>query len=342
MTQKVRWAMVGTGLMADLIIRDFALCDNTELAAIVTRDVEAAKPKLVGWGVDVPLVGSLEEALHDPSIDLIYVASPHSEHYWMTKAALEAGKHVLCEKAFMMNQAEAVELTKLAQQKGLFLMEAMWTKFNPLMNELKRRIEAGAIGKLKVVEANFGFHRTYDTGHRLFDAHLGGGSTLDQGVYTTSVINWFADSEVVELVSRGELYPNTTDALAVTQFRFANGVIGIGSSSLSTSLGAGARLVGEDAYIEIDPAFWTPVSATLYRFDTNDQLVPERIEVPKDGAGYAHMIRRVSEQVLAGETECPERSHAESVAIMGQLDDIRVQLGAPISAFSKTEAESKY
>ena len=334
--------MVGTGLMADLIIRDFALCDNTELAAIVTRNVEAAKPKLAAWGVDVPLVGSLEEALHDPSIDLIYVASPHSEHYWMTKAALEAGKHVLCEKAFMMNQSEAVELTKLAKEKGLFLMEAMWTKFNPLMNELKRRIDAGAIGKLKVVEANFGFHRTYDTSHRLFDAHLGGGSTLDQGVYTTSVISWFADSEVVEQFSRGELYPNMTDALAVTEFRFANGVIGIGSSSLSTSLGAGARLVGEDAYIEIDPAFWTPVSATLYRFDSNDQLVPERIEVPKDGAGYAHMIRRVSEQVLAGETECPERSHAESVMIMGLLDDIRGQLGAPISAYTKTEAESKY
>jgi predicted dehydrogenase len=342
MTQKVRWAMVGTGLMADLIIRDFALCDNTELAAIVTRNVEAAKPKLAAWGVDVPLVGSLEEALHDPSIDLIYVASPHSEHYWMTKAALEAGKHVLCEKAFMMNQSEAVELTKLAKEKGLFLMEAMWTKFNPLMNELKRRIDAGAIGKLKVVEANFGFHRTYDTSHRLFDAHLGGGSTLDQGVYTTSVISWFADSEVVEQFSRGELYPNMTDALAVTEFRFANGVIGIGSSSLSTSLGAGARLVGEDAYIEIDPAFWTPVSATLYRFDSNDQLVPERIEVPKDGAGYAHMIRRVSEQVLAGETECPERSHAESVMIMGLLDEIRGQLGAPISAYTKTEAESKY
>jgi hypothetical protein len=147
---------------------------------------------------------------------------------------------------------------------------------------------------------------------------------------------------VVEQFSRGELYPNMTDALAVTEFRFANGVIGIGSSSLSTSLGAGARLVGEDAYIEIDPAFWTPVSATLYRFDSNDQLVPERIEVPKDGAGYAHMIRRVSEQVLAGETECPERSHAESVMIMGLLDEIRGQLGAPISAYTKTEAESKY
>ncbi|MEY4741938.1 MAG: hypothetical protein RL672_688 [Actinomycetota bacterium] len=324
---KIRWAMVGTGLMADLIVRDFALCDNTELAAIVTRSAERAFPKFAEWGIEpVTLLESLDAALADESIDLIYVAAPHSEHYWMTKAALEAGKHVLCEKAFTMNAAEARELVALAREKGLFLMEAMWTKFNPLMNELKRRIEAGQIGELKLIETHFGFNRPYDESHRLFDAKLGGGSTLDQGVYTTSVIDWFADSTVVSQFSRGKLYPNGTDASAVTEFHYANGVIGVGASALNSTFGVTARVSGADAYIDIDGPFWTPTSATIYRFGADDQLVAERVEVAKDGAGYSHMIREVSQSIIDGKTECAVRPLDESIKIMGLLDEIRAQV----------------
>ena len=326
---KIRWAMVGTGLMADLIVRDFALCDNTELVAIVTRDAERAKPKFAGWGIDpVPLLESLDEALADPEIDLIYVAAPHSEHFWMTKAALEAGKHVLCEKAFTMDANEAEELVRLAQSRGLFLMEAMWTKFNPLMNELKRRVEAGEIGELKLIETHFGFNRPYDESHRLFDAKLGGGSTLDQGVYTTSVIDWFAGSTVKAMLSRGETYPNGTDAQAVTEFHYENGVIGVGASALNATFGTTARIAGSDAYIDIDGPFWSPVSATIYRFGENDELLAERVEVAKDGAGYSHMIRAVSQSIIDGKTECEVRSHEESIRIMGLLDEIRAQVRA--------------
>jgi predicted dehydrogenase len=326
---KIRWAMVGTGLMADLIVRDFALCDNTELVAIVTRDSERAKPKFATWGIEpVTLLESLDAALADPNIDLIYVAAPHSEHFWMTKAALEAGKHVLCEKAFTMDADEAEELVRIARDRGLFLMEAMWTKFNPLMNDLKRRIEAGEIGDLKLIETHFGFHRPYDESHRLFDAKLGGGSTLDQGVYTTSVIDWFAGSTVKEMFSRGELYPNGTDAQAVTEFHYENGVIGVGASALNSTFGTTARIAGSDAYIDIDGPFWTPVSATIYRFGENDELLAERVEVPKDGAGYSHMIRAVSQSIIDGKTECMTRSHEESIRIMGLLDEIRAQVRA--------------
>ena len=326
---KIRWAMVGTGLMADLIVRDFALCDNTELAAIVTRSAKRAEPKFAEWGIKpVPLLESLDAALADPSIDLIYVAAPHSEHFWMTKAALEAGKHVLCEKAFTMDAAEARELVRIARERKLFLMEAMWTKFNPLMNELKARIAAGAIGELKLIETHFGFNRPYDESHRLFDAKLGGGSTLDQGVYTTSVIDWFADSEVVSIHSRGELYPNGTDARAVTEFHYANGVVGIGASALNSTFGTTARIAGSDAYIDVDGPFWTPGSATIYRFGNDDNLEGERVEVSKDGAGYSHMIREVSQAIIDGKTECAVRPLDESIKIMGLLDEIRAQVRA--------------
>ncbi len=170
----VRWAMVGTGLMADLILRDFPLSENTELTALVSRDSSRAAAKLLEVGIDAASL-SFEEAIADPEIDLIYIASPHSEHFWMAKAALEAGKHILVEKSFMNDAGEAEEIYSLAKSKGLFSMEAMWTKFMPLHNELIEIVRSGRIGQLRLIEANFGFLRTFDESHRLFNKELGGG-----------------------------------------------------------------------------------------------------------------------------------------------------------------------
>ena len=156
--KQIRWAMVGSGFMAELIIHDFALAENTRLVAMVTRDPAATRSKLTEWGVEAQTIGSLEAAAASPDIDLVYIATPHSEHYWMAKLALQAGKHVLVEKPFAMNQAQAIELRDLAAARGLFLMEAMWSKFNPLLNKLKQIVDAGAIGQLKMIEANFGFN----------------------------------------------------------------------------------------------------------------------------------------------------------------------------------------
>ncbi len=136
---KLNWAMVGTGLMAELILNDFALADGTNLYALVSRDPAKADARLKEFNIDAKAL-TFEQALADEAIDVIYVATPHSEHFSQAKAALEAGKHVLVEKAFSMDAAEAIELAALAKAKNLFLMEAMWTKFLPLHNALKSMI----------------------------------------------------------------------------------------------------------------------------------------------------------------------------------------------------------
>ncbi len=322
----VTWAMVGTGLMADLILKDFALVENTELKALVSRDPDRADAKLKELGVEASSI-TFEQALEDSGIDLIYIASPHSEHHWMAKAALEAGKHILVEKAFMENAGQAEEIYALAKSKGLFSMEAMWTKFLPLHQRLEEMVKSGRIGKLRLIEANFGFRRTFDQSHRLFDASLGGGSSLDQGVYTTSLNRWFADSEIRSIAAHGYNYPNGTDALAMTQFEFANGVVGRGNSSLATSLGLAARLVGDAGIIEIHEAFWAATKATIKTYaENNDVPEIEELEVPKLGAGYAHMIQAVSESVISGEIENQQHTHQFSLEVMRALDEIRSQL----------------
>jgi predicted dehydrogenase len=322
----VRWAMVGTGLMADLILRDFPLSENTELVALVSRDAAKADQKLAEVGISA-LSLSFEQAIAHPEIDLIYIASPHSEHFWMAKAALEAGKHILVEKSFMNSAEEAEEIYALARQKNLFSMEAMWTKFMPLHNELIEIVKSGRIGQLRLIEANFGFLRTFDNNHRLFNKELGGGSSLDQGVYTTTLNRWFADSPIKHQSTSGYNYPNGVDALAMTNFEFENGVAGRGNSSLATALGMAARLVGDLGIIEIQEAFWNTTDSVIKTYEPNSDVAKvENISRPRKGAGYVHMIEAVSNTVLAGEIENPQHTHAFSLEIMRSLDKTRAGL----------------
>lgn len=328
--KKIRWAMVGSGLMADLIVPDFKFVDNTELAALASRNPESATAKLASLGLTIPVM-DFEAAIADESIDLIYVASPHSEHHRMTKAALEAGKHVLCEKAFMMSAEEAKDVKALAEQKGLFLMEAMWTKFNPLLNHLREVIASGRIGKLKLIQVNFGRALDFDPNHRLFSSELGGGTALDQGVYVMTFLRWFADSPVRSISSVGELFPNGTDALAVSRVQFENGIIGQAAHSLNTDIGTKARLVGDRGVIEIDSFFWSPEEATI-TIEDNDVVRegPDKIFVAKDGMGYSHMIREVSQAILENKTEVSRHPVQWSVETMELLDEIRKQVKATV------------
>ncbi len=322
----LRWAMVGTGLMADLILRDFPLSEKTELVALVSRYPERAAAKLSEVGISAKSL-TYEQAISDPEIDLIYIASPHSEHFWMAKAALEAGKHILVEKSVMNDAAEAAEIYTLAKQKGLFSMEAMWTKFMPLHNELFEIVKSGRIGQLRLIEANFGFLRTFDESHRLFNKELGGGSTLDQGVYTTTLNRWFADSPIQQQSTNGYNYANGVDALAMTSFEFENGVIGRGNSSLGTALGLAARLVGDLGIIEIQEAFWNTTDAVIKTYQPNSDVAQvEKITRARKGAGYVHMIEAVSTSVLAGELENSQHTHEFSLEIMRSLDKTRADL----------------
>jgi predicted dehydrogenase len=293
---------------------------------MVSRNPEPAKAKLESLGYSIPVL-SFDQALADPNIDLIYVASPHSEHYRMTAAALEAGKHVLCEKAFMMNAAEARQAKELAKGKGLFLMEAMWTKFNPLLNHLREVVDSGRIGELKLIQVNFGRALTFDPGHRLFSAELGGGTALDQGVYVMTFLRWFANSGVKSISTVGQRFPNGTDALAVSRVEFENGILGQAAHSLSTNIGTKARLIGDKGVIEIDSFFWSPEKATI-TIEDNDVVRegPTEIYVPKDGMGYSHMIREVSKAILSGQTEVPAHPVQWSIETMELLDEIRAQI----------------
>ncbi|MFM1984557.1 MAG: hypothetical protein RL723_992 [Actinomycetota bacterium] len=322
---KLNWAMVGTGLMAELILNDFALADGTNLYALVSRDPAKAEARLKEYNITAKAL-TFEQALADEAIDVIYVASPHSEHYAQAKASLEAGKHVLVEKAFTMDAAEAIELDALAKSKGRFLMEAMWTKFLPLHNAVKNMIESGELGKLVMIEANFGMNAPFDNDHRLFNFELGGGTTLDQGVYTTTFNRWMAGSPIAKQITFGSRFDNGADAYADTTFLFENGVTGHGITSINANVGFGARVVGSNKTVELIGSFWNARELNILTFSNQAPPTREHVAFDTKGAGYAHMLQAVSAAILTGKTECAEHPMSWTIENMKVLDEIRANI----------------
>jgi predicted dehydrogenase len=311
--------------MAQLIVKDFALADNTELYAMVSRDPEKAKARLAELEVEAKTL-NFEQALADDQIDVIYVATPHSEHYPMAKAALEAGKHVLVEKAFTLDAAEARELAALAKQQNRFLMEAMWTKFLPLHNAVKKMIETKEIGDLVSIEAHFGFNPPYNNDHRLFKAELGGGSTLDQGVYTSTLNRWWADSSIKSQTTLGRRFEDGADSHADTTFLFENGVIGHGISSLISWQGFTARVIGSKHSLELLGSCWNARELELVKPNGQEPAIREKISYEHKGAGYAHMLEAVSKAILDGKLECEQHPLSATIESMEILDEIRRQI----------------
>lgn len=323
--RNIKWAMVGTGYMSTLIIKDFALSEHTEFVALISRDVAKAAQRLTDEGIDAKSL-TFEQALDDADIDVIYVATPHANHFDLAKRAMLAGKHVLVEKAFTLNAAEARELAGISAEQKRFLMEAMWTKFQPLHLELKRLIAAGRIGKLKMVESSFGLNLPFDNNHRLFNLEQGGGSALDQGVYTAAFAHWFADSSLVKQTTFGELFGNGADASVHSALQYENGVLGLALSSLVGTLGFGARLVGDAGSIELHGQFWNSETATIEGPVDGKVHEPETISLPRKGAGYVHMIEAVSAAILDGKLECTEHPLSFTIEVMEILDEARKQI----------------
>jgi predicted dehydrogenase len=177
----VRWGIIGTGGIARAFAADLALTDSGTVVAVGSRSLATAER----FGAGRPH-GSYEALVNDPEVDAVYVATPHPMHHAAARLALEAGKPALVEKAFTMNAAEARDLVALARERGVFLMEAMWTRFLPHMAEIRRLLADGALGELVTVTADHGQWFAQDPAFRLFAPELGGGALLDLGVYPVS------------------------------------------------------------------------------------------------------------------------------------------------------------
>ena len=317
----MKWGILATGWIADCFVRDLQLHGHT-VSAVGSRSAESAERFAAKFGI-ARAYGSYEALVADPEIDAIYVATPHPLHADNAILALEHGKHVLIEKPFTLNATEAAAVIALAEEKGLVVMEAMWTRFLPHMLRIRELLAAGAIGTIRSVVADHTQDITDDPAHRLNALELGGGALLDLGIYPISLA-WDVLGAPATIQSSARFKQTGADGQVATIFGYASGAIAVTLSASDTAGRNVATIHGTTGRIEIDGVWYTPTSFRLYN-EANEVAETFVDEVKGRGMHYqaAELERRVREGVAA-DTVLPP---SETLAIMACLDTIRAQIG---------------
>ncbi|MEM7020485.1 MAG: Gfo/Idh/MocA family oxidoreductase [Pseudomonadota bacterium] len=321
MSTKTRWGILSTGRIAGEFAEALQQLDGAVLHAVASRQQQTADDFAAKYGASVAHP-SYEDLANDINVDVIYVATPHSMHYENTLLCLEAGKHVLCEKPFAVNTEQTLVMIEAAQRKQQFLMEAMWMRFIPLIQEIRRRIEAGDIGDVRMIQADFGYRVPVNPEGRLFNPALAGGALLDIGIYPIAFSAMFLGepSDVVSLSTLGETGVDEQSAYAL---KHARGQLSMLSSAIRTETSQSAWVFGTHGKIHLASQFWKAQEMTIY---VNGQS-PEQVSMPYVGNGYQFEAQEVMDCLNAGKLESDIMPHTESIALMRTMDRIRTQWG---------------
>ena len=316
-----RWGIIGTGGIASAFATDLTLLPTVEIVAVGSRTQDGADS--FGDRFAIPHRHASYEALaNDPDIDAVYVATPHPAHFACTLLAIRAGKAVLVEKPFTLNGGEARELVAKARARGIFLMEAMWTRFLPHVVRIRQLIADNRLGEIRSLTADFGEHFAEDAAHRSYAPALGGGALLDLGVYPLSFASMLF-GRPDKITARSHPAFTGVDSQTSVILEYAGGRQAVLFTTLEGRTSNRASINGRDARIEIAGDFFAPTTFQLIERDG----VTEVHSIAHVGRGLRHQAAEVARCVHAGHTESPWMPLDESLAIMDTLDEIRRQIG---------------
>ncbi|MES2072661.1 MAG: Gfo/Idh/MocA family oxidoreductase [Pseudomonadota bacterium] len=325
MNTPLRWGILGTGQIA----RQFALAlrelPDARLQAVASRQLASALAFAAEFGSEpgqVTCYGDYLSLAQDADVDVIYIATPHSLHAENALMALHAGKAVLCEKPLTLNARQAREVIAVARDKKLFLMEAMWSRFLPAMQEAKRLLDAGAIGRPRLLQADFGFASDLGPEHRLRNPALGGGGLLDIGIYPLSIAAYLL-GEVVATQAMAELGDSGVDEQTAFMLRHRNGGLSSCLCTIKADTPTELLIAGERGLLRLHSPFYRSAELSI----TVQDAEPRAISLPYIGNGYAHQAIETMRCLLAGLTESPVMPLDESLAMMGWMDQMRHQFG---------------
>ncbi len=288
--------------------------------AVAARELERAKGFADTHGFE-KVYGSYEEMLTDEKLDLVYVATPHSHHYEHIKLCLEHGKHVLCEKAFTLNAAQAREVFAIAKERNLLLTEAIWPRYMPMRKILDDLLASEVIGKTHLMVANIAF----DSDHvpRMHRPELGGGALLDITVYPLNLAVMAFGQEITKVDSSVQLTEDGVDAQESITLHFADGKMAVIAGSMYGEGDTSAMFCGEKGRIHLENIF-NPKSLTVYN---NQGELVDKILCPEQITGYEYEVQSCMNAIADGNLECPEMPHADTVFMMDLMDELRTQWG---------------
>jgi predicted dehydrogenase len=335
MADRIRWAVIGTGGIADRFCAEVPLGGapdgpGAEVVAVASRRPGGARELAGRHRIAHRFEGpdSVQQVVHSPEVDAVYVASPHPFHAEQGLAAIAAGKHVLIEKPLAMNAAQASALMDAATQAGVFCMEAMWTRFLPHMVRLRELLAEAAVGQIQVVHADQGMRFDPDPQHRLFAPALGGGALLDLGVYPFSFASMVLGSpQSVTAASTPAMTGVDLSTSAVLSYA-------IGAQAVLTCTAAAATpmrafIAGTLGRIEIEPRWYSNSGLTLIRQDGRTEVFPAADGVTGPGVkGMRFEIAEAGRCIGSGRTQSLVMPLAESVSILATLDEVRAQAAA--------------
>jgi predicted dehydrogenase len=321
-----RWGLLATGGIAHTFAGDLAYVPDATLVAVGSRSQASADA--FGDEFDVPnRHGSYQDLVADPSVDAVYVSTPHPMHYEATLLALQAGKAVLCEKPFAMDVAETTRMIEAARSSGTLLVEAMWTRFLPTMARVREVLASGVLGTIVYLTAEHGQWFPDDPDFRLFAPSLGGGALLDLGIYPVSFAHMVLGAPA-RITAVSDPAFTGVDRTTSMVLQYDGGAHAVLTTSLAAASNNPAVIYGTEARLELDGWFYTPTS---FRVIARDGTVLESYSPPAGGRGMEHEAIEVGRCLREGLTESPVMPLAETLAVMQTMDEVRRQIGLDYS-----------
>lgn len=317
--KEVRWGIVGPGDIANKFAQAVKNVEGATVTAVASRTFEKGEAFAKKYGIEHVFEGYDKMAESDV-IDAVYICTPHRFHYEIAKMYLEKGKHALIEKSMCVKTEQILDLQECAKKKGLFLMEAMWTRFLPALHEVREVIESGEIGEIKGIEADFSFGIPVEVNPKLFDVNLAGGTTLDVGVYALTFASMFLGDDHEKLYAVADV-KDGVDLHTVILIKYPNGAIANVSGGIGVNKPRGAYIYGTKGHIFV-PTFF---AASEYYVRTSQE--ERHVRKPPIAGGFEEEIIEACNCIRNGKTESDIMPVEQSIRICRQMDEVRRQIG---------------
>lgn len=316
----LRVGIVGAGRIAAVAAKTLNAMTECQAYGIGSRQQEKADAFAREWNMP-KAYGSYAALIADPDVDLLYIATPHSHHYDVTRQAVEAGKPCLVEKTFMANYREAKAIIDLAHERKVFIAEAIWTRYQPAVDIVRRLIAEGRIGTPRLITATLAYPMMKK--ERIFRPDLCGGALLDVGVYAINFVRMFTNAPVASIDGHCVKNDKGMDLTNTMTMVLEDGIVAnLQSSAMCVGDNTGV-IAGSDANIVIDNIN-NPQTITLYK---RDRELMEQISVPQQITGYEYEFLACRQALLEGLLEPREMPHQETLYIMQLMDELRRQWG---------------
>ncbi|MBK8490177.1 MAG: Gfo/Idh/MocA family oxidoreductase [Saprospirales bacterium] len=315
----LRWGLLGLGHITRNFIQDLQLVQGSEVAAVASRSQAKAAEFATEHAVDTHY-GSYAELFQDPDVDIIYIGTPHNSHAELSIAAMNAGKHVLCEKPLAVNKTQVQHMIGAAQQNGVFLLEALWSRFNPSIVQCLQLVQDGAIGQVNYINADFSFPIKEDVDGRLLNMDLAGGALLDVGIYPL-FLAYAVFGKPKEILATGRFHETGADIQTSIILKYDNGIAQAmgGFTSKSDMV---ARIYGTRGSILLDPRWH---HSQGYSLVVDGQL--KKVSLPTPGNGFTYEIEECQRCISQNQIESKLWSHTHSLELMEVMDEVRRQIG---------------